>query len=201
MNKFEIETYIDGCDLTITLVDGNSDFYQVLCNTFTGEVSDIVRFSGSFKYTLKSDGVYKFYVLKDSSAELIDNVLTIGGKSYTPSELVDALESRIVFFTSEVDSETLFCDCKLRECLMKLQKKIFLEQLKNCGTSKFGNNCQNKLDELKSQRDFLFIAHWLMEHLLEEDKLTQLRAIFDGIFTCGSICGDLLNSVNCGCNG
>ena len=40
-----------------------------------------------------------------------------------------------------------------------------------------------------------------MEHLLEEDKLTQLRSIFDGISTCGSICGDLLNSVNCGCNG
>lgn len=201
MNKFRIDTYIDGCNLTITLLDGNSDFYQVLCNTFTGEVSNIVRFSGSFTYNLTSDGIYKFYIVRDPNASLNRNVLTINSKGYTPSDLIDAIESGMIGFDAEVDYEEIFCDCKLRECLAKLQKKVFFEQLKNCGKSRTGGSCQSTLDDLKSQRNFLFIAHWLIEHLAMGDKSSSIRKIYEGLAKCGSICGDLLHSVNCGCNG
>jgi pentatricopeptide repeat protein len=68
--------------------------------------------------------------------------------------------------------------------------------LKNCGSIKCKDN------EIRSQRDFIFIAVWLIEHYLELGNIEKARAIYESIKSCGSICNDLLkNKNNCGCNG
>ena len=68
--------------------------------------------------------------------------------------------------------------------------------LKNCGSSK----CKN--DEVKSQRDFLFIAVWLMEHYIELGNIEKAQAIYERLKGCGDLCQSLLNDKkSCGCNG
>lgn len=94
-------------------------------------------------------------LVKDRNATLLNNGnLRINGRELTPQELVDAigLEQANILGTTDYESEEIFCMCKLKKCLIELQKKIFQEMLKNCGS----RSC--KSDEYKSQRDFLFIA-------------------------------------------
>jgi hypothetical protein len=68
--------------------------------------------------------------------------------------------------------------------------------LKNCGSIK----CKN--DEVKAQRDFLFIAVWLMEHYIELGNIEKAQAIYDSLKGCGNLCQNLINdNKSCGCNG
>lgn len=76
-----------------------------------------------------------------------------------------------------------------------MQLKVFNELVKNCG-----KGCKN-LDEIKSQRDFLFIANWIMQHLEEYDRFEELYNVYEGIQSCNSLCSDLLKNNKCGCNG
>ena len=43
MENFDINVYIQGCHLIVDVVDGTSDMYQVLFNTYTKEISDIIQ--------------------------------------------------------------------------------------------------------------------------------------------------------------
>jgi hypothetical protein len=68
--------------------------------------------------------------------------------------------------------------------------------LKNCGKAL----CKN--DDIKSQRDFLFIAVWLMEHYIELGNIEMAESIYERIKGCGNLCQNLLNDKrSCGCNG
>ena len=198
MEKFNVKAYIQGCRLIIDVIDGTPDVYQVLFNTDTEEITDIVKWNGQFINDLESDGIYKLCLVKDRNATLLNNGnLRINGRELTPQELVDAigLEQANILGTTDYESEEIFCMCKLKKCLIELQKKIFQEMLKNCGS----RSC--KSDEYKSQRDFLFIAVWLLEHLVEEEKWEQVRNLYNSLKSCGSICDGMLKSNKCGCNG
>ena len=86
---------------------------------------------------------------------LSDGILKVNEEDFTAEDLVDAIEQRHLFNklgSAQTSSEEIFCICKLKNCLLELQKKIFQDMLKNCGT----RSC--KTNEYKSQRDFLFIA-------------------------------------------
>ena len=198
MTNINIEVYLNGCKLTINVLNGDSNTYMVLLNTDTKEVSPITKYAGSFEYELESDGIYKIYVIKDANARFEHGMLFLDAKPYNAEQLVDAIESDVVGFATAIyDTEELFCNCKLQKCLFNLQMKVFQEMLKTCGSGKCA-----KLDEMKSQRDFLFIANWLMEHLAEKDKVDQLHRVYEGVASCGSICSNLLDTTNnCGCNG
>lgn len=43
MEKFNVKAYIQGCRLIIDVIDGTPDVYQVLFNTDTEEITDIVK--------------------------------------------------------------------------------------------------------------------------------------------------------------
>lgn len=197
MEIFDINVYIQGCQLMIDVVDGAPDMYQVLFNTDTEEISDIVQWNGRFRYNLGSDGIYKFCIVQDPNAVLRNGTLTINGHELDAKDLADAigLEKFNILGIARYSSEEIFCICKLKKCLLELQKKIFQDMLKNCGS----RSC--KTNEYKSQRDFLFIAVWLLEHLAEEGKWEQVKKLFKSLQTCGSICDGLLKSNKCGCNG
>ena len=92
-------------------------------------------------------------------------------------------------------TKTVFCACKLEKCLLSLQMKVFNELVKNCG-----KGCKN-LDEIKSQRDFLFIANWIMNHLEEYERFEELIDLYTKLQTCKSLCDDLLANNKCKCNG
>ena len=198
MEKFDVNVYIEGCRLIIDVVNGTPDIYMVLFNTYTKELSDIVKWSGSFKYNMQTDGIYKLCILQDPNAQLSEEgVLTTNGYQLSAQDFVDAvgLSNTNILGRLKFDSEEIFCLCKLKKCLLELQKKIFQEMLKSCGS----RSC--KSNEYKSQRDFLFIGVWLLEHLAQDGKWEQVRNLFDSLQSCGSICDGLSKSKNCGCTG
>ena len=55
-------------------------------------------------------------------------------------------------YIGEYEIDETFSICKLKKCLAELELKTFQDMLKNCGKA----ICKN--DDVKSQRDFLFIA-------------------------------------------
>lgn len=198
MVNFDINVYIQECHLMVDVVNGTPDMYLVLFNTNAEEISDIVQWNGRFHYTLGSDGIYKFCIVKDPNAVLEDGILKINGYELDARDLADAIaitSNANILGGAERYSEEIFCMCKLKKCLLELQKKVFQDMLKNCGT----RSC--KVNEYKSQRDFLFIAVWLLEHLAQEGKWEWVKALFEHLQTCGSICDGLLKSNKCGCNG
>ena len=78
---------------------------------------------------------------------------------------------------------------------MKLELKMFQELADDCG------KCQSNL-EIRSQRDFLFIAVWLIEKYTELGKINQAQAIYNKLKTCGDLCQNLIKDKrSCGCNG
>ena len=201
MKDFNINVYMTGCHLVVEIPDGTPDIYQVLFNTSTEECSDIIPYNDPFESEMEKDGIYRYCIVKASNAVLKNGKLLINGKELTNKELADAISlQNTLVLGNYVDSsffDDIFCICKLKKCLSDLQLKVFRDLVKNCGSSK----CKNG-DELKAQRDFLFLAVWLMEHLIDAGKSELVRDIFDSLQSCGSICGNLLKSnKNCGCNG
>lgn len=194
MNKDNIKFYMDGCHLTIDVVDGTPDIYLVLLNTETKDYSEILQWQGTFEFDMEKDGIYKVCIIQSSMGTLSNGILTIGNEEYDSERFADVFASNVAAIGEDRFSEEIFCICNLKKCLLNLQMKAFQNALKNCGSRK----CKD--DEIKAQRDFLFMAVWLMEHLIEEGKEEKVREIYKSIQSCGSICNNLLGSNNCGCN-
>lgn len=201
MKDFNIQVCMTGCHLTIQIPGGTPDIYQVLFNTITEEYSEIIPYTNSFESEMEEDGIYRYCIIQAPEAVLQDGKLHINGKILTNIQLAQSIvdEDGLVLgnYIDNSFSDEIFCICKLKKCLLDLQLKVFKDLVKNCGSSK----CKNG-DELKAQRDFLFLAVWLMEHLIDAGKSELVRDIFERLQSCGSICGNLLKSnKDCGCNG
>lgn len=195
MDRDKIKFYMQGCRLIIDIEDGTPDIYVILYNTETEWYSNILKYDGTINYDLNSDGIFKVYIFKSIAGVLSSNTLTINNEVYSPYRLIKTFDEGWINIVDDYFSEEVFSICKLRKCLLNLQMKMFYNSVKDCGM----NKC--KSDELKAQRDFLFIAVWLMEHLIEEGKDEQVKEVYASLRTCKSLCEDLTNNNKCGCNG
>lgn len=197
MGSFNKEIYMRGCHLGVRLLDDPSNVYVFVFNSETKEFSDIYPYEEGLEFELENDGLYQIVIFKNSAAELSDEGMTISSRTYSTQELLESIESGWIGVSDITpDIDEMLCICSLKKCLAKLELQVFQEMLKNCGSI----NCKDS--EIKSQRDFLFIAVWLIEHYLELGNIEKARAIYESIRSCGSICGNLLkNKNNCGCNG
>ena len=191
---------MQGCRLYVKpLVDDTSGMYQYVFNPDTKEFTDIYSWETGMEYELDSDSSYYIVTYKNPNAVLCDGQLTIGTETFDAERLQSALEAPISIIGDRIfDINETLSICKLRKCLMDLEMKVFQDLLKSCGSIRCTKN-----DEVRSQRDFIFIAVWLIEHYLELGNLEKARTIYESISTCGSICNKLLNDnkSNCGCNG
>ena len=193
MENLKVNAYLDKCRLTINLENGTSNTYLILFNTNTESVSDITKIETTQVFDLKEDGIYEIYIFTANSGLDEDGNITISGEKYDSKLVVDRWDG-LKMVLNPYFFDTMFCICNLKRCLVDLQLKVFGELLKNCGSSKCKSN------EAKAQRDFVFIAVWLMEHLAELGKEDLLREVFNSIQSCSSICGNLVKSKNCGCH-
>lgn len=157
MKDFNIQVCMTGCHLTIQIPGGTPDIYQVLFNTITEEYSEIIPYTNSFESEMEEDGIYRYCIIQAPEAVLQDGKLHINGKILTNIQLAQSIvdEDGLVLgnYIDNSFSDEIFCICKLKKCLLDLQLKVFKDLVKNCGSSK----CKNG-DELKAQRDFLFLA-------------------------------------------
>ena len=193
----DIKVYKKACTLTFEF-SKKDDLYGFLLNKTSGDHSEIEQYNkGYASFEVDKDGVFVFYLIESEHLTITENGFKIGSRNWTVEEYIQASDDNITSFVELGDhtTKTTFCACKLEKCLLNLQMKAFRELLKNCG-----KGCKN-LDEIKSQRDFLFIANWLMEHLEEYDRFEELIEIYESLRTCHSLCDDLLANNKCKCNG
>ena len=196
MENFRKEIYMRGCHLFTKLTDDLSNIYQFVFSK-TGEFSEIYDCSQGMEYELDNDGTYYVVTIQNDNAELIDGKLIIGSREWTAEQLQENIQATYQPIQIGLyDIDELLSICKLKKCLADLELRMFQELLKNCGS----NKCKN--DELKGQRDFMFIAVWLIEHYIELGNIEMARNIYERLESCGSICETLSNDKkNCGCNG
>ena len=164
----DIKVYKKACTLTFEF-DSSETTYGFLYNKTTGDFSDIEKVNSKISYEVDKDGVYTFILIDSNnltlSPEGVDKEVKgkvikvpgfyIGAYPWSLEEYANIVVREInpsvdmgTFFTKNT-----FCACKLEKCLLNLQMKVFRELVKTCG-----KGCKN-LDEIKSQRDFLFIAN------------------------------------------
>ena len=197
MENFKKDVYMKGCHLITRMYGDTSNMYQFVFNPETAEFSDISPCGSGLEFEIEEDGVYRVVTIKVDNAELTETGIIIGTTEYTTEELMNVLENEAYYnplFGYDIDSTLSIC--KLKKCLATLELNVFQDLLKNCGKI----NC--KTSEVKSERDFLYIAVWLIEHYLELGNAERAQAIYENIKGCGNLCQNLVNDKrNCGCNG
>ena len=151
----DIKVYKKACTLTFEF-DKGDNLYGFLLNKTSGDHSELEKFDNGYaSYEVDKDGIFIFYLIESNNITIADSGFKSGSRNLTVEEYVQASNEDITSFlnTENLSTKTTFCACKLEKCLLNLQMKVFRELLKNCG-----KGCKS-LDEIKSQRDFLFIAN------------------------------------------
>jgi len=195
MAKFNKDLHMRGCHLVSTILGDSSNMYQFVFNPDEEEFSNIYECGEGLEFELENDGTYQVVTLRNPEAVLTEDGLQIGSKIYAANELILAIESSVIN-VGEVEIDEILSICKLKKCLADLELNVFQKLVKNCGSVKCGS------DEIRAQRDFLFVTVWLIEHYIELGNIEKAQAIYDRIKGCGSICSSLSNNKNdCGCNG
>ena len=196
MGNFDKDIFMKGCHLITRVSGDSSNLYQFIFNPETKDHSNIAPCGTGLDYELEDDGLYRIVTLQAVDANLDGEDIIIGFQRYTVDDILDAIKDEVEnpVFTYDIDDTLSICN--LKKCLVELEMKVFREMLKNCG------EIVCKDDQIKAQRDFLFIAVWLMEHYVEIGNIEKAWSIFERLRGCGNLCGDLLNNKKgCGCNG
>lgn len=86
-----------------------------------------------------------------------------------------------------------FSICKLRNCVVSLQKKSIGE---------LSRTYCKKATEIEKMRDFLFISIYILENLICQERYTEALDILSSISRCGYLCESKSSrKSNCNCNG
>lgn len=202
MGKFNKTIYTRGCNLVTRICGDTQNVYQFVFNKNTKECSDIYLCNNGLEFELEADGWYRVVTFKKSNVVLVEGHIEIGNEIYTSESIMEDIlrDESIVYdplYLGECEVDDVFSICRLKKCLADLECKAFQESLKSCGKIK----CKSDND-IKAQRDFLFIAVWLIEHYAELGKMEVAQGIYNDLKGCGDLCQDLnKNKRSCGCNG
>lgn len=192
------ETIYDGKTVYVEFViyeDGNSGFY----------ISE--NLDNEFVFDLPKDGLYAYYKIKIYKKEYIedatnnkfyyDDKIMFGNEEIiNPEDIINKLD--ISYGIIDYCEHLIFSLCKLENCILSLEKNTILNESNDyLGTA----NC-NKNDQIKKQRDFLFITLFVLKNLICQKRFVEAKEVLDSISSCESLCENLKNTKsNCGCNG
>lgn len=192
------ETVYDGKTVYVEFViyeDGNSGFY----------ISE--NLDNEFVFDLPKDGLYAYYKIKIYKKEYIedatnnkfyyDDKIMFGDEEIVnPEDIINKLD--ISYGIIDYYEHPIFSLCKLENCILSLEKNTILNESNDyLGTA----NC-NKNDQIKKQRDFLFITLFVLKNLICQKRFVEAKEVLDSISSCESLCENLKNTkYNCGCNG
>ena len=192
------ETIYDGKTVYVEFViyeDGNSGFY----------ISE--NLDNEFVFDLPKDGLYAYYKIKIYKKEYIedatnnkfyyDDKIMFGNEEIiNPEDIINKLD--ISYGIIDYYEHPIFSLCKLENCILSLEKNTILNESNDyLGTA----NC-NKNDQIKKQRDFLFITLFVLKNLICQKRFVEAKEVLDSISSGESLCENLKNTKsNCGCNG
>ena len=165
--------------------------------------------NGVYLYKLPKDGWYVYYqfntIIHEFTTENIGFYYDPVNKTFMYNDIKVKNEDIINYIdSSNVDDciiEDIFSICKLRNCLLKLQKKYICKHIQNCHEV----ICDDE-DQLRTYRDFLFVSVYMLENLICQQRYIEALTILSKISTCNPICEELdttstSNPVNdCNCN-
>lgn len=156
--------------------------------------------------SLPKDGLYIYYCIEvvkkndiDESYEGIyydatSNCLRFKDKIISEYEsLVELLPTLMTKQAGVLDycEKQVFSICKLRKCVMELQKRTIQE----CNS----RSCK-KSAEVKQTRDLLFISIYILETLICQERFSEALDILNSLSTCADICNTSSNkSTSCNC--
>ena len=126
-----------------------------------------------------------------------DNIRIIQNEEIiNPEDIINKLD--ISYGIIDYYEHPIFSLCKLENCILSLEKNTILNESNDyLGTA----NC-NKNDQIKKQRDFLFITLFVLKNLICQKRFVEAKEVLDSISSCESLCENLKNTKsNCGCNG
>ena len=192
------EAIYDGKTVYVEFViyeNGNSGFY----------ISE--NLDNEFVFDLPKDGLYAYYKIKIYKKEYIedatnnkfyyDDKIMFGNEEIiNPEDIINKLD--ISYGIIDYYEHPIFSLCKLENCILSLEKNTILNESNDyLGTA----NC-NKNDQIKKQRDFLFITLFVLKNLICQKRFVEAKEVLDSISSCESLCENLKNTKsNCGCNG
>lgn len=135
-----------------------------------------------FIYDMQKDGLYSYYVIYwEIEKEIPLNL---------PVYLFDA-KNHSIDYTLELQ---LFSICKLRNCVLALEKEAINDFISSVYTKK---KCEkNSNNYLK---DYLLISIFVLENLICQEKYSEATMILDALETCGGLCNTVKIN-NCKCN-
>lgn len=131
--------------------------------------------STEFYFDMPEDGLFQYFVLTFEEE---------------PKDLLEYIEDNALMPVAEI-----FSICKLRNCLLHLEKDFITSFLKGCNTN---THCSN--DASNVTRDFLLSTIFVLEHLICTGQTTEALRILKNISSC-TLCSDNKSTNNCGCNG
>lgn len=177
-----------------------------------------------YTYTFQKDGTYIYYkygmptlnhpgIYYDGIYHIKDVVFYYNARFYigledtsslsaiTSLEVATAIDNYYDFRTyanSSIDynyDEKVFTYCKINQCLIKYQRELIFDNIKQCGYSDCTKNSQ-----LKMTRDFLFDTVYVLNYLMHIGSLLEAQKLIENLSFCTGVCnGDLSTSKNCGC--
>lgn len=89
----------------------------------------------------------------------------------------------------------IFSICKLRQCVLVLEKLSLEEFFKNCKSG-----LCDKRNQHQAIRDTMLVAIFILEHLIRQGRFAEARNILESLNSCGDLCGDIIINRDC-CNG
>lgn len=131
--------------------------------------------SSTFFFDMPEDGLFQYFVLEFEEE---------------PEDLLEYIQDKGIIPQKE---HQIFSICKLRNCLLKMEKDYITEFLHGCNTK---SHCSNESDVM---RNFLLSTIFVLEHLICSGQTVDALRILKNINSC-TLCSDDKPS-NCGCNG
>ena len=130
--------------------------------------------STEFFFDMPEDGLFQYFVLNFEEE---------------PEDLLEYIEDKSLMPIVE-----MFSICKLRNCLLNVEKDYISKFLKECSTN---SHCSN--DSIDVTRDFLLSTIFVLEHLICTGQTVEATRILKNISSC-TLCSNN-KTTNCGCHG
>ena len=175
-------------------VDGRYMYYKIVLPVFDNfdDPDNIVNIP--LGYFIGTYGCKKIICLNENNSVSLSDT----GDSIEVTQVNDMLSILNSGLVSDIEMKEFFSICNLNNCVAKLQKQYILSHADDCGSTV----CKKGSDSNKANRDFLFIASYLLDHYIAKEDFDQAEELLDTIRSCGNLlCKDHDNLNSCGCNG
>lgn len=184
-----LSEYVRTYDYSITK-DGRYRYYKFVVDTLRHPSVDF----GDGYFHIKDKVIYYNDKLYLGTSNAPNTVTSLAGYAteitdyYQLNNHVDILD---YYYVTEI-----FSLCLLRKCVVNFQREVLYESLRNCNLAPC---IKNNSSVNRTERDFLFVALFILENLIGVGNFDEAQRIFEQLENCNNLlCGSYSNTSCCG---